>query len=135
MKELSVSATLNNLSVVQNFIRANLSDSCSQKFLWQLELIVEEIFVNIAQYAYASKVGFVRLSVHVDDDAVTLTFIDSGVEYNPLSQPEPDVNLPLDARAPGGLGIFLTKKLVDDISWQRIGNQNYLRVTKKYCRD
>ena len=135
MNELSLAATLSNLSTVQNFIRANLGDSYPAKFLMQLELVVEEIFVNIAQYAYAPNAGSVRLSVHVDDDAVTLTFIDSGLEYNPLEQPEPDVNLPLEDRAPGGLGIFLAKKLVDNISWQRVDNQNCLRVTKKYCHD
>ena len=132
MSELIIRAAVDNLPVVQKFVRDNLDAACPTKFLLQLELVVEEIFVNVAEYAYAPQVGTVNISISKDENGVMITFRDFGAAYDPLKQAEPDITLPLDSRAPGGLGIFLTKQMVDDITWRRIDGENILRLTKRY---
>lgn len=131
MQELVIEAKNENLDKVNEFVHAIISDSTfTKKSIMQLDLIVEEIFVNIANYAYAPKTGLVKILSDIDGDCISLTFIDSGVPYNPLEKSDPNINLSVEERDIGGLGIFLTKKLVDDISYQYINEQNVLKFKK-----
>ena len=81
--------------------------------MMQINIAVEEIFVNIAHYAYSDKTGEAVIEVEIDDEpkTVTITFIDSGIKYDPLANPDPDVTLSAKDRKIGGLGIFMTKSL------------------------
>ena len=106
----------------------------SQKTLMQLELVVEEIFVNIASYAYCPPgSGDVEISCDVVEDTmrVLITFSDEGPEFDPLGKEDPDITLGKDERPIGGLGIFLVKKNVDGISYKREGGRNILTVEKR----
>lgn len=100
--------------------------------MMQLELAVEEIFINIASYAYPPGTGKVWIGCDVSEDtmSVTLTFTDCGPEFDPLKSPEPDVNAPAEERGIGGLGIFLVKRNVDGISYRRRDGFNILTIEK-----
>ena len=99
----------------------------------KIELAVEEIFVNIASYAYAPDTGDVRIRMEFFEEprAVGITFIDSGIPYNPLAKEDPAVQLSADERQVGGLGIFLTKKSMDEMSYEYKNGQNVLSMKKQ----
>ena len=99
----------------------------------QIELAVEEIFVNIANYAYAPEIGRATVRVSVSDDplTVTITFIDCGVPYDPLKRSDPDVTLSAEEREIGGLGIFMTKKVMDEVAYEYKDGQNVLTLKKR----
>lgn len=133
-KELNVDATVDNLPVVQAFLEERLEEmNCSMKAMMQIQVAVEEIYVNIAHYAYGEKSGeaVVRVEEQKDPAAVAITFIDRGVPYDPLAKEDPDVTLSAKERQVGGLGIFMTKKMMDDVSYERKDDQNVLTL-KKY---
>ena len=135
-EELVIEAIVDNLNAVNLFVHKSIEQfEVSKRTLMQLDLVVEEIFVNIASYAYSPNTGLVKILLKTDIEplSISLTFIDSGVPYNPLEKSDPDVNLSVDDRQIGGLGIFLTKNFVDDISYQFVDGQNVLHLTKDMC--
>ncbi|MBR1384323.1 MAG: ATP-binding protein, partial [Ruminococcus sp.] len=120
MRELTVSADKDRLDEVIAFVDGFLEElDCPVKIQMKLELAVEEIFVNIASYAYENGEGKVHITLDADKDrkAVTFVFKDSGIKYDPLSKADPDVSLSAEQRQIGGLGIFLTKKIADAIKY------------------
>ncbi len=132
--EMDVEATTDNLQTVIDFIDARLEAvDCPMKSQMQMDIAVEEIFVNIANYAYAPGKGnaTVRVEVSGDPVTVTITFIDRGVPYDPLKKEDPDVTLSAAEREIGGLGIFMTKKIMDDVSYEYKNGQNILTLKKK----
>jgi len=133
MEKITVEATVENLQQVIDFATEKLEErDCPMKAAMQLELVIEEIFVNIASYAYHPDKGSATFCVDFEEDpeAVILTFVDSGKPYNPLEKPDPDVSLDINEREIGGLGIFLVKKNVDEISYERTNGKNILRLKK-----
>ena len=132
-EELVIEAVIDNLDEVNLFVHKSIEQfEVSKRTLMQLDLVVEEIFVNIASYAYSPNTGLVKILLKTDIEplSISLTFIDSGVPYNPLEKSDPDVNLSADDRQIGGLGIFLTKNFVDDISYQFLDGRNILKIEK-----
>ena len=132
-EELVIEAVIDNLEAVNLFVHKSIKQfEVSKRTLMQLDLVVEEIFVNIANYAYSPNTGSVKILIEAKEEPLTvsLTFIDSGVPYNPLEKSDPDVNLSADDRQIGGLGIFLTKNFVDDISYQFLDGRNILKIEK-----
>ena len=133
MKELDIEALVDNLDKVMEFVDAELEDvNCPMKIQMQIDLAVEEIFVNIANYAYAPETGPATVRVEVDPDgsAVRITFIDHGVPYDPLAKSDPDITQAADERQIGGLGIFLVKKTMDDIRYEYVNGSNILTLKK-----
>lgn len=133
MEKFTIDAKLENLPAVTEFVIDALeSRDCSMKVTMQMELVIEEIFVNVASYAYKNDVGEVTICRKFDEEprAIELTFIDSGTLYNPLEHKDPDTSLGAEEREIGGLGIFLVKKNVDEISYKREDGQNILTVKK-----
>ena len=127
-------AVLENLAEVQSFVEEHLEAAdCPMKAKMQIGVAVEEIFVNIANYAYAPGKGNATVRVEVSEDpvAVTITFVDNGVPYDPMTKQDPDVTLSAAEREIGGLGIFMTKKIMDDISYEYKDGQNILKLKKK----
>ena len=132
--ELQLEATKENLPVVMDFVEKNLAEAdCPMKVQMQIVMAVEEIFVNIANYAYAPGTGaaVVRVEVSRDPGSATITFMDQGVPYDPLKKPDPDLTLSVEERPIGGLGIFMTKHYVDNIRYERDGGKNILTLEKK----
>lgn len=135
MNELDVEATIDNLDTVTGFVNRALEEfDCPMKTQMQIELAVEEIYVNIANYAYSPEVGRAKVRVEVDDDPlkVSITFIDHGTPYDPLAKEDPDVTLSAQERQIGGLGIFLTKQTMDDVEYEYKDGQNILTIKKKF---
>lgn len=133
LNELDIEASPENLPEVQAFVEERLAGvDCPEKTLMQIGLAVEEIFVNIASYAYAPEKGkaVVRVEVNGDPLSVSITFVDHGIPYDPLAKDDPDVTLSAEERGIGGLGIFMTKKIMDDIAYEYIGGKNILTLKK-----
>ena len=132
--ELTVEATVENLAAVQGFVDEHLEAvGCPMKAQMQIGIAVEEIFVNIAHYAYTPSVGkaTVRAEVSGDPVSVTISFLDRGTPYDPLARQDPNVGLPAEEREIGGLGIFMTKQIMDDVSYTYKDGQNILTLKKK----
>ena len=125
-----------NLEAVNDFIHAQIKPfSCQSQTLFQIDLAVEEIFVNISHYAYSPDKGTVQIDCSVEKNAdapakLTVSFTDRGKAFNPLAKPDPDITLSVEEREIGGLGIFLTKKYMDSVLYERKDNQNILTFTK-----
>ncbi|MBQ9464021.1 MAG: ATP-binding protein, partial [Lachnospiraceae bacterium] len=119
--EIEVEAANENLTEVQTFVDEHLEAAgCPVKAKMQIGVAVEEIFVNIALYAYHPGPGRARVRVEVSEDpaVVTVTFLDRGVPYDPLAKEDPDLSLPASDRKIGGLGIFMTNQFMDDVIYE-----------------
>ena len=133
MKELVVEADVNNLFEVQMFIDEQLEEAgCSMPAQIDIDVAVEELFVNIASYAYGEEIGVavVQVSVHEDPLSVEITFMDNGEQYDPLAKPDPDTTLSAKERKKGGLGIFMVKKSMDNVSYEYKDGKNILTIKK-----
>ena len=131
--DLQVDATINNFSIVKNWLRSIFDKiDCQEKPSRQLFIAADEIYTNISNYAYQD-IGKVAMhaSFNKEDNALTLTFKDNGIEYNPLLKPDPDIAKRVKEQTIGGLGIFMAKKMVDTIEYSRLNNENVLVLTKK----
>ena len=131
---MDIAATLENLDTVMAFVDQQLEEvGCSMKAQMQIDIAVEEVYVNIAHYAYNPEVGGVTIRVQIEEDplAVILTFIDKGKPYDPLAKEDPDVTLAAEDRQIGGLGIFMVKKSMDNVSYEYNEGRNILTLKKK----
>ena len=111
MPIVCVDAVKENLPNVIEFVTKMLGENADGKLVFELELICEEVFVNICNYAYGENVGKAEIEVSKLSDCIVVKFIDSGKKFNPLEIAEPNIHAPLEERSIGGLGIFMTKKL------------------------
>ena len=130
---ITVPAAAESIDKITEFINAELEKlDCPKKTQKQIDIAADEIFSNIAHYAYESKDGSAEIRLEKGDNpkAVTLTFTDSGIPYNPLEKPDPDVTLSADEREIGGLGIYIVKKTMDEVNYERKDGKNILSVTK-----
>ncbi len=135
MKKLTIQATVDNLDEVLAFVDGILEAAdCPLKTQMQIDVAVEEIFVNIANYAYAPDVGNAVIGVDVvgEPPCAHISFSDSGMPYNPLEKEDPDVTLTAEERAIGGLGIFMVKKTMDAMDYEYRHGQNLLTLIKKF---
>lgn len=134
MKELLVNATVENISKVIEYVDEELElFNCPMKAQMQIDIAIDELFGNIAKYAYNPDVGpaTVRVEVMEEPMCVVITFIDNGMPYDPLQSVDPDIHLPAEEREIGGLGIYIVKKSMDEISYEYKRGQNILTIRKK----
>ena len=135
MKEMTIEAKTDNLDRVLAAVEEVLEEGgCAMKDQLQIDVAVEEIFVNIAHYAYTPDVGSATLQMSVEDEPrrFVMTFIDSGVPYDPLAKEDPDVSLPLEERQIGGLGIYMVKKSMDAVRYEYTDGRNILTIEKEF---
>lgn len=133
MKELTIPATVENIEKVTEFVNRQLQEiNCPSKVQMQIDTSIDELFGNIAHYAYRPETGPATVRVEVTDApiSVIVTFIDHGVPYDPLKKDDPDISLSAEERAIGGLGIFIVKKTMDEITYEYKDGQNILRIRK-----
>ena len=133
MKDITVAATLDNLEVVQNFVSGELEErGCSMKVMMQIEIAVEEIYVNIVHYAYNPEIGEATIRCEVTDDPmqVIIQFLDSGIPFDPLAKEDADITLSAEERQIGGLGIFMVKRSMDEVSYEYKEGNNVLTIKK-----
>ena len=132
--ELIIEADLNNLQKVIDFVESRLEEKdCPLKTSMQICVAVEEIFTNIAKFAYAPGKGDASIRIEDADGglAVSIVFTDSGQPYNPLDEKDPDVTLPAEDREIGGLGVYMVKQTMDDIEYEYKDGKNILTLTKE----
>ena len=133
MKEMNIEATIDNIPTVTVWVDEQLEAlDCPMKAQMQIDIAIDELFSNIARYAYNPETGpaTVRVEVAENPMAVLITFIDKGVPYDPLKQEDPNTHLPAEEREIGGLGIFMVKKTMDDITYEYKDGQNILTIKK-----
>ena len=133
MEKITVDALVDNLQQVIDFATQRLEErDCPMKTSLQMELVIEELFVNIASYAYHPEIGPATFCMEFEENpnAVLMTFIDGGKPYNPLERTDPDVSLAAEERDIGGLGVFLVKKNVDEIAYKYENGKNILSMKK-----
>ncbi len=129
--ELVVEAKTEKLDEVIDFIDGFLEEmDCPMKTMMQIDVAVEEIFVNIAHYAYGACDGDARISITDDDGVAEITFKDNGTPYDPLSRPDPDTTLSAEERQIGGLGIYIVKKTMDSVSYEYRDGCNIFTMRK-----
>lgn len=133
MKELTIPATVENIEKVTEFVNSQLEEiNCPIKAKMQIDIAIDELFGNIAHYAYKPETGTATVRVEVTEApiSVIVTFIDHGIPYDPLKKDDPDVTLSAEERAIGGLGIFMVKKTMDEITYEYKDGQNILSIRK-----
>ena len=133
MKELTVEAKTTNIEAVTDFVNEQLEAlDCPMKAQMQIDIAIDELFGNIAHYAYNPETGDATVRVEVVEDpiAVVITFVDNGVPYDPLAKADPDTTLSAEEREIGGLGIYMVKKSMDDITYEYRDGQNILAIKK-----
>ena len=134
MKEWTFEATVDRIPWLTDQVNEALERlDCSMKAQMQIDVAIDELLANIASYAYAPGTGDVTVRFDFDADSriATVTFIDAGVPYDPLGKPDPDVTLDAGEREVGGLGIFLVKKTMDDMTYARRDGRNVLTIHKR----
>ena len=136
MSELTVEATTENLAKVFSFIKAETENYCTPKAAKQIKLSVEEIYMNIANYAYDPEIGPARIDIEVVRDPepvrVIISFMDRGRPFDPLKQDDPDTEQEdLEKRPVGGLGIYLVKQNMDGVTYEFKDGRNILTLRKE----
>ena len=134
MSDITVLAATENISKITAFVDAELERiGCPPKANAQIDICIDEIVANIARYAYGSGTGnaTVRLDFDETERVVSLTFVDSGMPFDPLDVPEPDITSPLAERPIGGLGLFMVKNMMDSMSYRREDGHNILTIRKR----
>ncbi len=135
MKELTVQATPENISVITAFVDEQLEQyDCPMKAQAQIDIAIDELFGNIVRYAYHPEVGSATVQVEVMKEplAVVITFIDQGKPYDPLAKEDPDVTLSAEEREIGGLGIYIVKKSMSEITYEYKDGRNILKIRKDF---
>ena len=138
MEELTTKATIENIAAVTEFVQKKLDAlNCPMRIRVQIDIAIDELFGNIARYAYASGEGpaTVRVEVKQHPTCVVITFIDHGVPFDPLASADPDTTLSAQARRIGGLGIFMVKKSMDDVTYEYMDGMNILSIHKHLPAD
>ena len=133
-KKIEVPADMEYLDDVMDALHGILSDEhVDEELVMKMELAVEEMYTNIANYAYKDGKGNAEVNCVLSDDPreATIVFSDCGVPYNPLERTDPDVTLSAEERPIGGLGVFLTKKLMDSVSYEYKDGKNILTIKKR----
>ena len=142
VRSIKVTARRENQIEVTRLIDTFLEETkCPPRVQTKIDIAVDEIFINIASYAYTNtdKPEEDRtVEVSIEDTtldkvmAAKITFTDSGVAYDPLEKEDPDVDLPIKDRSVGGLGIFIVKKNMDHVAYDRKDDKNVFSMIKKY---
>ena len=133
MKEITLEADIKNIPAVTDMINGVLEEAdCPIKVQMQIDVVVDELFSNISFYAYENG-GEATVCAQVSGEpaVASITFKDRGKPYDPLSKEDPDVTLPAEKREVGGLGIFMVKKMMDEVVYRYEDGMNVLTVKKK----
>ncbi|MBQ6755879.1 MAG: ATP-binding protein [Oscillospiraceae bacterium] len=130
MSEITLAATTENIGAVTAFVDEELEKvDCPIKAQMQIDVAIDELFSNIALYAYENG-GDATVIFDFADGVVSLTFTDSGKPYDPTKKDDPDTTLSAEEREIGGLGIFLVKKTMDSIDYRYEDGKNILTIKK-----
>ena len=133
MRELTIEATPENVDKAIEFVDGMLEEyGCGMKEQMAVDVAVDELFANIAHYAYSPETGYATVKVNVMKDplSVEITFIDGGKPYDPLAKADPDTTQSIEDRDIGGMGIFIVKKSMDAVDYEYKDGKNILTIKK-----
>ena len=132
MKELKVKAVDDNLSIVLDMVEEYLEGHCSKEIKNEILISVDELFINIAHYAYGEEQGdaVIQLEMMESPKRIRITLKDQGIPFNPLEKEDPDIFLSLEERKIGGLGIFMVKDYMDSMEYCYKNGYNMLTLEK-----
>lgn len=120
------------LPEVLAFIEEELEKlGCSMKTILQITVCVEEMFVNVAHYAYGNEKGNVWMAIGEKNGMAVISITDEGMEFDPLAKMDPDITLSAEERQIGGLGIFMVKKSMNEVSYERADGKNIFVMKKE----
>ena len=136
MDYVVVDATSQAFEDVMEFIFTKIKDEdnlypSAERVIKDLRLATEEIFINIVSYAYDGIKGEVKVSAEVSDGEISIEISDKGIPFNPLEKEEPDITSGIENRKVGGLGIYIAKRMMDETSYERKGNENIINMKKR----
>ena len=134
MKELTIEATPENVDKVIEFVDEMLEEyGCGMKEQMAIDVAADELFANIAHYAYNPETGYATVKVEVVEDplSVEITFVDNGKPYDPLAKADPDTTQSIEDREIGGMGILIVKKSMDAVDYEYKDGKNILTIKKK----
>jgi anti-sigma regulatory factor (Ser/Thr protein kinase) len=134
---IAITNDVAEITRVAAFIEAFCSEQgAAPEVIFKINLAVEEALVNTISYGYADRSQHaITIEITADSEAIILVLTDDGAAYNPLEAPPPDVDAPADARKSGGLGVFLVKQMMDEVSYAREGEQNRLTLLKRLAQE
>lgn len=125
-------ASIDHLDDAIAFVEAALEKiDCPMKSVMQITVCVEEMFVNVASYAYKGTTGEITLAIDDENDTVAITLTDHGIPFDPLAKEDPDITLSAEERNIGGLGIFMVKKSMNEVHYERKNDMNIFTMVKK----
>ena len=136
MDYITVKATPESYEDIMEFVFTKIKDEdnlypSAERVIKDLRLACEEIFINIASYAYPEGSGSVEVGCEVSDGEIFIIMKDNGVPFNPFDREEPDISVAIETRKVGGLGIFIAKRMVDSLCYERESGKNVLKMKKK----
>ena len=132
MTEKIFPADINELAAVTVFLEEELDKAeTSPKLMVTFAVALEELFVNVAHYAYPDSKGTVKIGIDTSGDRIVLQLTDSGIPFDPVSKPDPDITESAEERKIGGLGIYMVKKSMDSMTYEYKDNQNILTISKR----
>lgn len=130
-KTLEIESKNENLNLVQNYVSNFMKENgFNENDKMKVDVIVEEVFINICSYAYNGSTGPCVIELKYDENKIIITFKDKGIQYDPLKRKDPDITLEAEDRPIGGLGIYMTKKMMDEVSYKYENNTNILTIIK-----
>ena len=133
MAKITLPAVIESIETATDFVNGVLEDvGCSMRAQMQLAIALDELMSNVAHYAYKSGQGDVTVSIEIlkDPKRAVLTLTEEGAPYNPLEKEDPDVTLSAEKRKIGGLGIFIVKRSMDDMTYEYKDGKNIVTVVK-----
>ena len=132
MTEKIFPADINELASVTVFLEEELDKAeASPKLMVTFAVALEELFVNVAHYAYPDSKGTVKIGIDTSGDSIVVQLTDSGIPFNPVAMPDPDITESAEERKIGGLGIYMVKKSMDSMTYEYKDNQNILTISKR----
>lgn len=133
MKEITLLATDENLNAVNPFVESELEAAeCPPRAAMQLMVALEELYVNVAHYAYGESSGSITVQVEAQHGEAAIRLIDKGIAFDPLAKADPDTTLSAEERPIGGLGVLMVKKSMDVFTYERLDEQNIVTIVKKW---
>lgn len=128
---LETVADIDHLEEINNFIEQSLNELDIQgESCGHICVSLDEAVTNVVMYAYPKTKGNVRITIERLNDRLSVEIIDSGVPFNPLNHPVPDVSASIEKRMIGGLGIHLMRNMMNELNYRRIGDKNCLSLVK-----
>jgi anti-sigma regulatory factor (Ser/Thr protein kinase) len=129
--ELKIDAKLENLWVIANFVATSMKRLGIKEGVFEAQLAVDEACTNIVKYAYSSRGGIITVTCELKGRNFVVTIRDRGRSFDPASIPLPDLDSDLDKRKVGGLGIYMMRKLMDDINYSFDAKKGNTLVMRK----